>query len=118
MNPERLPRDAACKQFFSYPDMTASLLRRMFTVWLHGVVFKRMGITQVVEEFHDLREVDAMLEERVVQWRGEMRSQFMREGQDYLAGATDAEALRRLTRAAYRAASLDEVLALVRQGGN
>ena len=68
------------------------LLRRAFTVWLGRVVLKRSGITEEIPEFQDLREVDAMLEERVAQWkdeyikqgvvigeaRGEARGEFVR----------------------------------------
>ncbi|WP_165073189.1 Rpn family recombination-promoting nuclease/putative transposase, partial [Desulfovibrio sp. ZJ200] len=47
------------------------LLRRAFTVWLGRVVLKRSGITEEIPEFQDLREVDAMLEERAAQWKDE-----------------------------------------------
>ncbi|MBQ6669343.1 MAG: Rpn family recombination-promoting nuclease/putative transposase [Deltaproteobacteria bacterium] len=46
-------------------------LRREFTVWLHRVVLRRMDIAQDVEEFHDLQEVDDMLEERVPEWKND-----------------------------------------------
>lgn len=46
-------------------------LRRTFTVWLGRMVFKRTGITQDIPEFHDLQEVEAMLEERAAQWKDE-----------------------------------------------
>ena len=52
------------------------LLRRAFTVWLNRVVLKRSGITEEVPEFQDLREVDAMLEERAAQWKDE----YIRQG--------------------------------------
>ena len=47
------------------------LSRRAFTVWLGRVVLKRSGITEEIPEFQDLREVDAMLEERAAQWKNE-----------------------------------------------
>ena len=46
-------------------------LRQAFTVWLARVVLKRSGITEDVPEIQDLREVDAMLEERAAQWKDE-----------------------------------------------
>ncbi|MCR5220832.1 MAG: Rpn family recombination-promoting nuclease/putative transposase [bacterium] len=46
-------------------------LRREFTVWLHRVVLRRMKIAQEMEEFHDLQEVDDMLEERVSEWKND-----------------------------------------------
>lgn len=52
------------------------LLRRAFTVWLGRVVLKRSGITEEIPEFQDLREVDAMLEERAAQWKDE----YIRQG--------------------------------------
>ena len=52
------------------------LLRRAFTVWLGRVVLKRSGITEDIPEFQDLREVDAMLEERAAQWKDE----YIRQG--------------------------------------
>ena len=51
-------------------------LRRAFTVWLGYVVLKRFGITEEIFEFQDLRKVDAMLEERVSQWKDE----YIRQG--------------------------------------
>ena len=51
-------------------------LRRAFTVWLGRVVLKRSGITEDIPEFQDLREVDAMLEERAAQWKDE----YIRQG--------------------------------------
>ena len=51
-------------------------LRRMLSVWLGRVVFKRAGITTDVPEFHDLQEIDAMLEERAAQWKDE----YIRQG--------------------------------------
>nr|MCR5219863.1 transposase [bacterium] len=38
---------------------------------LHRVVLRRMDIAQDVEEFHDLQEVDDMLEERVPEWKND-----------------------------------------------
>ncbi|RRD69213.1 MULTISPECIES: Rpn family recombination-promoting nuclease/putative transposase, partial [unclassified Desulfovibrio] len=52
------------------------VLRRAFTVWLGRVVLKRSGITEDIPEFQDLREVDAMLEERAAQWKDE----YIRQG--------------------------------------
>ena len=51
-------------------------LRRAFSVWLGRVVLQRSGITEEVPEFHDLQEVDAMLEERAAQWKEE----YIRQG--------------------------------------
>ena len=51
-------------------------LRRMFTVWLGRVILKRSGITEEVPEFHDLNEVNAMLEERVLHWK----DKYIQEG--------------------------------------
>ncbi len=51
-------------------------LRRTFTVWLGRVVLQRSGITKEISEFHDLNEVDAMLEERVVHWK----DKYIQEG--------------------------------------
>ena len=39
-------------------------------------VLKRSGITEDISEFQDLREVDAMLEERAAQWKNE----YIRQG--------------------------------------
>ena len=46
------------------------------TVWLGRVVLKRSGITEDISELHDLREVDAMLEERAAQWKDD----YIRQG--------------------------------------
>ena len=51
-------------------------LRRAFSVWLGRVVLQRSGITEDIPEFQDLREVDAMLEERAAQWKQE----YIRQG--------------------------------------
>ena len=51
-------------------------LRRAFTVWLGRIVLKRSGITEDISELHDLREVDAMLEERAAQWKDD----YIRQG--------------------------------------
>ena len=56
-------------------------LRRILAVWLGRVVFKRAGITQDVPEFHDLQEVDAMLEERAAQWKDEYIQQGIMIGE-------------------------------------
>ena len=110
----------------------------MFTVWPHRVVFRRMGIARSVEEYHDLLEVDAMLEENVGKRVDGYIRQGMAQGQgqallnylnvrfgetpqavvDYLATAPSAETLNHLNVAVYRAASLDEVLALLRKNDN
>ncbi|WP_298069519.1 Rpn family recombination-promoting nuclease/putative transposase [uncultured Mailhella sp.] len=102
-------------------------LRRAFTVWLGRIVLKRSGITEEIPEFQDLREVDAMLEERAAQWkneyiqRGESRGLGialrdlleMRFGSlpssvlDYIENSSDIDALRRLTLDAARAESLN-----------
>ena len=62
-------------------------LRRMLSVWLGRVVFKRAGITTDVPEFHDLQEIDAMLEERAAQWKDE----YIRQG--ILIGEARGEAM-------------------------
>ncbi len=46
------------------------------TVWLGRVVLKRSGITEDISELHDLREVDAVLEERAAQWKDD----YIRQG--------------------------------------
>ena len=51
-------------------------LRRAFTVWLGRVFLKHSGMTEEIQKFQDLREVDAMLEERVAQWKDE----YIRQG--------------------------------------
>ena len=51
-------------------------LRLAFTVWLGRIVLKRSGITEDISELHDLREVDAMLEERAAQWKDD----YIRQG--------------------------------------
>lgn len=56
-------------------------LRRAFTVWLGRVVLKRSGIVEEIPEFQDLREVDAMLEERAAQWKDEYIQQGMLIGE-------------------------------------
>ena len=56
-------------------------LRRAFTVWLGRVVLKRSGITEEIPEFQDLREVDAMLEERAAQWKNEYITLGRKEGE-------------------------------------
>ena len=61
-------------------------LRRAFTVWLGRVVLKRSGITEDISELHDLREVDAMLEERAAQWKDD----YIRQG--VLMGLAEGEA--------------------------
>ena len=61
-------------------------LRRAFTVWLGRIVLKRSGITEDISELHDLREVDAMLEERAAQWKDD----YIRQG--VLMGLAEGEA--------------------------
>ena len=39
------------------------------------VVLKHSGMTEEIPEFQDLREVDAMLEERAAQWKSEYINQ-------------------------------------------
>ncbi len=65
-------------------------LRRMLSVWLGRVVFKRAGITTDVPEFHDLQEIDAMLEERAAQWKEEYIRQGILIGE--ARGRTEGEA--------------------------
>ena len=105
-------------------------LRRAFTVWLGRVVLKRSGITEEIPEFQDLREVDAMLEERAAQWKDEYIRQGVMIGKaegiglalrdllearfgtlpqsvtSYIARSSDSNALRKLTLSAYHAESL------------
>ena len=109
-------------------------LRRAFTVWLGRVVLKRSGITEEIPEFQDLREVDAMLEERAAQWKDEYIRQGVMIGKaegkaegiglalrdlldarfgtlpqsvtSYIANSSDSNALRKLTLSAYHAESL------------
>ncbi|WP_298068416.1 hypothetical protein, partial [uncultured Mailhella sp.] len=60
------------KELIQYlQDPKCSDLHRAFTVWLERIVLKRAGITDKIPEFQDLREVAAMLEERVAQWKDE-----------------------------------------------
>ena len=61
---------------FRLHDPAYARLRRAFTVWLGRVVLKRSGITEDISELHDLREVDAMLEERAAQWKDD----YIRQG--------------------------------------
>ena len=106
------------------------VLRRAFTIWLGRVVLKRSGITEEISEFQDLREVDAMLEERAAQWKSEYIKQGVVIGEargiglalqdllearfgtlpqsvtSYIASASDSNALRKLTLFAYHAESL------------
>lgn len=114
------------------------LLRRAFTVWLSRVVLKRSGITEEIPEFQDLREVDAMLEERAAQWKEEYIKQGKTEGisigeargirsalhaflesrfgvlpqtvTSYLANTSDPDALRKLMIFAFHAESLQAVI--------
>lgn len=114
------------------------LLRRAFTVWLSRVVLKRSGITEEIPEFQDLREVDAMLEERAAQWKDEYIKQGKTEGisigeargirsalhaflesrfgvlpqtvTSYLANTSDPDALRKLMIFAFHAESLQAVI--------
>ena len=113
-------------------------LRRAFTVWLGRIVLKRSGITEDISELHDLREVDAMLEERAAQWKDDYIRQGVLMGlaegeargiglalRDFLeirfgalppsvtsslAALSDADTLRGLTLSAYRAESLEAFL--------
>lgn len=113
-------------------------LRRVLSVWLGRVVFKRAGITQNVPEFQDLQEVDAMLEERAAQWKDEYIQQGMLIGEargkaegiglalrdilearfgtlpqsvaSYIASSSDSNALRKLTLSAYHAESLQSFM--------
>ena len=61
---------------FRLHDPAYARLRRAFTVWLGRIVLKRSGITEDISELHDLREVDAMLEERAAQWKDD----YIRQG--------------------------------------
>ncbi|MDR1776895.1 MAG: hypothetical protein LBR31_03580 [Desulfovibrio sp.] len=67
-------------------------LRRFFVVWLERVVFKRSGITNEVQEFQDVQEVNVMLAERVAQWEEEFKRQGREEGmqQGMQQGRADA----------------------------
>ena len=69
-------------------------LRRILAVWLGRVVFKRAGITQDVPEFHDLQEVDAMLEERAAQWKNEYIQQGIMIGEARGKAEGKAEGIR------------------------
>ena len=71
---------------FRLHDPAYARLRRAFTVWLGRVVLKRSGITEDISELHDLREVDAMLEERAAQWKDD----YIRQG--VLMGLAEGEA--------------------------
>ena len=110
------------------------VLRRAFTIWLARVVLKRSGITEKNSKFQDLREVDAMLEERAAQWKDEYIRQGAMIGKaegktegiglalrdllearfgmlpksvtSYIANSSDSDALRKLTLSAYHTESL------------
>ena len=71
---------------FRLHDPAYARLRRAFTVWLGRVVLKRSGITEDISDLHDLREVDAMLEERAAQWKDD----YIRQG--VLMGLAEGEA--------------------------
>ena len=75
-------------------------------------------MTEEIPEFQDLREVDAMLEERVAQWKDEYIRQGVMIGkaEGRAEGISIGEtrglglALRKLTLSAYHAGSLQEFI--------
>ncbi len=119
-------------------DPEYQFLRRAFTVWLGRVVLRRSGMTEEVSEFQDLREIDAMLEERAAQWKDEYIRQGVLMGEargraegiglvlrdvledrfgilpstvtSSIANVSDANVLRKLTVSAYRAESLQTII--------
>ena len=114
-------------------------LRRAFTVWLGRVVLKRSGITEEIPEFQDLREVDAMLEERAAQWKNEYITLGRKEGEakglgrgvqlllearfgalpasvtTYISSSSDSNTLQKMMLSAYHAESLQSFIDLIKK---
>ena len=114
-------------------------LRRAFTVWLGRVVLKRSGITEEIPEFQDLREVDAMLEERAAQWKNEYITLGRKEGEakglgrgvqlllearfgalpasvtTYISSSSDSNTLQKMMFSAYHAESLQSFIELIKK---
>ena len=114
-------------------------LRRAFTVWLGRVVLKRSGITEEIPEFQDLREVDAMLEERAAQWKDEYITLGRKEGEakglgrgvqlllearfgalpasvtTYISSSSDSNTLQKMMLSAYHAESLQSFIELIKK---
>lgn len=114
-------------------------LRRAFTVWLGRVVLKRSGITEEIPEFQDLREVDAMLEERAAQWKNEYITLGRKEGEakglgrgvqlllearfgalpasvtTYISSSSDSNTLQKMMLSAYHAESLQSFIELIKK---
>ena len=114
-------------------------LRRAFTVWLGRVVLKRSGITDEIPEFQDLREVDAMLEERAAQWKNEYITLGRKEGEakglgrgvqlllearfgalpasvtTYISSSSDSNTLQKMMLSAYHAESLQSFIELIKK---
>lgn len=114
-------------------------LRRAFTVLLGRVVLKRSGITEEIPEFQDLREVDAMLEERAAQWKNEYITLGRKEGEakglgrgvqlllearfgalpasvtTYISSSSDSNTLQKMMLSAYHAESLQSFIELIKK---
>ena len=114
-------------------------LRRAFTVWLGRVVLKRSGITEEIPEFQDLREVDAMLEERAAQWKHEYITLGRKEGEakglgrgvqlllearfgalpasvtTYISSSSDANTLQKMMLSAYHAETLQSFMESIKK---
>ena len=114
-------------------------LRRAFRVWLGRVVLKRSGITEEIPEFQDLREVDAMLEERAAQWKNEYITLGRKEGEakglgrgvqlllearfgalpasvtTYISSSSDSNTLQKMMLSAYHAESLQSFIELIKK---
>ena len=114
-------------------------LRRAFTVWLGRVVLKRSGRTEEIPEFQDLREVDAMLEERAAQWKHEYITLGRKEGEakglgrgvqlllearfgalpasvtTYISSSSDANTLQKMMLSAYHAETFQSFMESIKK---
>lgn len=55
-------------------------LRRALTVWIHRVVLQRLVPSTTIPPVHDLKEIESMLAERVVEWTKTWKEQGIEEG--------------------------------------
>jgi predicted transposase YdaD len=55
-------------------------LRRAFTVWIRRVLLNRLMPQETLPDLNDLKEVEAMLAERVTEWTEKWKQEGLREG--------------------------------------
>ena len=78
------------------PDQTR--LRRDFTVWFARTFLPARAPGQILPEFNDLQEVDAMLSETVVEWTKKWKEEGKSEGktEGKIDGGMDRETVLRV----------------------